>query len=148
MMLRKILGAVLAIGLSSTAAMAVPIFDGTVTYTGTGANNCYVAGASYSAIYRPQIGAASKSGLVISTYRSGWGFTLPTSGQFNGTGSFVLVYVTQLATLVNRVGTFHLVQTPAAVTNATSSIQLSGDFTPTTGCKHVFKAVFIKRPGT
>jgi hypothetical protein len=146
-MLGKILGALLILGLSTTASMAVPIFDGTVTYT-SGAT-CDAVGTSWPAIYRPQIGTtAAESGLIINSYRSGFGFVRGNDGQFNGTGPFALVYVTPFATLVNRVGTFHLTQNPATVGNSTQQITLSGDFTSTSGCKHVFKSIFLRRPGT
>ena len=140
----------MAVGLSCAAsvATAVPIFDGTVTFIS--GSTCGPAGASYSAIYRPQIVAAdAKSGLVISLYRAGVGFTLPGNGQFNGAGPFVMFYVTPLATLVNRTGSFAATQVPATVVAGTQTVSLtSATFDPTTGCTYKFKGAFLRRPGT
>jgi hypothetical protein len=149
-MLRKILGAVTALGLIGAASVAgaVPIFDGTVSYLeGT---TCQTPGVSYPAIYRPQIGAsASKSGLVLSLYRSGVGFTLPVDGQFDGNGAFGAVYVTSEATVIERTGTFSAEQIPALVKANTQTIILTATFDPSgNGCTFKFKGVFVRRAGT
>jgi len=148
-MLRKTLGAFLALGVSCAAsvATAVPIFDGTVTYIA--GNTCGVAGASYSAIYRPQIGAAAdESTLILFLYRSGVGFSRPTDGQFDGAGSFAMFFVTPSATLVNRVGSFQATQIPASIVAGTQTINITATFDPTAGCTFKFKGVFVRRAGT
>lgn len=147
-MFRTALGSIVALGLSMTAALAEPIFDGTVTFS-SATNNCGVAGASYQAIYRPQIGSTARnSGLVIFQYRSGVGLERVTDGQFNGSGTFAGVRLNSSAFATEIAGTFTATQTPALVGTGTQTIVLSGAFTPTTGCRFVFKSVFLRRAGT
>lgn len=147
-MLRKLLGALLGLCLSGTAALAVPIFDGTIVFTAA-AGNCASTGQSFSAIYRPQIAASDQnSGLIIGLYRSGVGFARTNDGQFSGAGSFAGVILTAVATTINRVGSFNVTQSPATVALGTQFVTLTANFTPTVGCKYVFKGSFVRRPGT
>lgn len=147
-MFRLVLGGAFAVLLSCAPSLAEPIFDGTVTFADA-TNNCGPTGAAYPAIYRPQISSAEpKTGLVIFQYRSGAGFQRATNGQFNGSGVFAGIRLTSSAKTGEISGSFALAQAPATVTTATQSIILSGSFTPTTGCRFVFKSVFLRRPGT
>jgi hypothetical protein len=147
-MIRKLLGAVLAIGMT-TAAHAVPIYDGILTFTNPAANNCGVPGTAFQAIYRPQINPADpNSGLIIFQYRGGVGFQRATDGQFSGAGAFAGVRLLPTAAVIETQGTFTLTQAPATAIASTPRITLTGRFTPTVGCVYVFTASFIKRPGT
>ena len=149
-MVRKLLGALVAMGVScaASAGMAFPIFDGTVTYQ-TATNACSPAGNSFNAIYRPQIGTtAPKTGLVISQYRSGFGVQLTGNGQLSGAGTAGAFTITQTAALVQNVASFSFTQSPAAVVATTQQITLSGKIVLNGSCQHVFKAVFLRRPGT
>jgi len=146
-MLRKLFGAAFALAFSTAGALAIPVFDGTMAFV-AGSNNCGSAGQTFPAIYRPQQGTGTKSGLIFFLYRSGAGFTRATNGQFNGAGAFAGVLVTANATVAQRTGTFNITQVPANVTAATQEVTLDGTFTPSDGCRFIFKATFLRRPGT
>jgi hypothetical protein len=154
MMLRKFFGAALVLALSSASSMAVtyPTFDGIFTFVAppAGTQNCSGAGNAYPAVYRPQVNSAHpKTGLVVIEFRSGVGFTLPVDGQFNGANQdFIGVQLTNSATVQNKAGKFTITQVPATVLQTTQTVTLNGSFVPAVGCRYVFKATFLRRPGT